>query len=177
MHFKFSSCCNLSCSSKYNFIFRKILIEERKTNWGSNPHRTNLTEENHQLSPKFYKTFEFYKTRPHIKLIFHYFWLLCCNLFVRSVEYNSNIYAEWFPLAIRNNRKKLLNQLNEALIDFIIGNDNHAGTIENENLEPQTNGLGNRFGRSTVGESSTKIRLNCWMKCCWQIYKWVWQCC
>ena len=54
----------------------------------------------------------------------------------------------------QHQNKRQLIQLNKTLNDFIIGNDTNPDAIENETLEPLTNGIANSFGRFTVGEIS-----------------------
>ena len=75
---------------------------------------------------------------------------------------NLIIYKKWFPHARRRtNRKKELSQLNETLIDFLIGNNTNVSATGNETLEPQTNGCSNTSGRVTDDENNAcQIQVN-----------------
>ena len=54
----------------------------------------------------------------------------------------------------KHQHKRQLSQLNETLIDFVIGNNTNADVNGSDCLETQTSGFVNSFGSSTVGENS-----------------------
>ena len=56
-----------------------------------------------------------------------------------------------------NQQKRQLNQLNEILIDAVIGNNDNMGAAENENLEQQANGRHRDFERIVDDASQNRV--------------------
>ena len=54
----------------------------------------------------------------------------------------------------KHQNKRLLNQLNDTLKDFVLGNDINTDAIGNKILQPQIIGLINKFRRSAFVENS-----------------------